>query len=362
MSKKVFNFSAGPAVLPQSALREAQENLLDYKGVGFSLLEMSHRSKDFDAVIKSAEARIRRLINISDDYTVLFLQGGASTQFATIPMNFLTKNDSADFISTGVWSQKAIKEAQGIGNVNIVASSEDKNFSYIPDLNNVKFNSDAKYVHTTSNNTIYGTQISKFPETGNIPHICDMSSDIMCRPFDMNKFKFVYAGAQKNIGPAGATLVIIHKDMIEKGSKDIPIFFQYRTHSKEPSLYNTPTTFAIYMIDLTMRWLEEEVGGLEKMHDLNKKKANILYDKIDSTDFYKGAAEKDSRSLMNITFTLPNADLDAKFIKEATELGLSGLKGHRSVGGCRASVYNAHPIEGVQTLVDFMDKFEKNNK
>ena len=368
MSKKVYNFNAGPAILPKSALEQAQKELLDYQGAGLSVMEMSHRSKEYDGIIKSAEQRVRRLLNITDDYYVLFLQGGASTQFATIPMNLLTQGKNADYINTGAWSKKAIKEAEGIASktsskINVIASGEADGFSKIPNIDNLKINNDSRYVHFTSNNTIYGTQWAKFPETGNIPCICDMSSDIMCKPIDIKKFKMIYAGAQKNIGPSGTTLVIIHKELVESGAEDIPAIFQYRTHVKNPSLYNTPSCYPIYMVDLTLKWLEEEIGGLEKMEKINIEKSNIIYDYMDSTDFYKPAVtDKNSRSWMNVTFRIKKEDLEPKFIEEAKNNGMIGLKGHRSVGGCRASIYNAHPIEGVKALVEFMKKFEKENK
>ncbi|HDM75115.1 MAG TPA: 3-phosphoserine/phosphohydroxythreonine transaminase [Deltaproteobacteria bacterium] len=361
MSKRVINFNPGPAALPLPVLEEIQEELLNYKGCGMSVLEISHRSDTFTSIIEDAEKRLRRLMGLNDDYTVLFLQGGASFQFAMIPMNLMHGDQVADYINTGTWSTKAIKEAQIQGkNVNVVASSEDKNFSYIP--KNINFTRDAVYVHITSNNTIKGTQWAEFPDTGGVPIVSDMSSDILSRKIPVEKFGLIYAGAQKNLGPAGVTVVIIRKDLLELCADDLPTMLKYKTFAEKKSLFNTPPCFAIYVVQLVLKWLEETVGGVEKVEEINRQKAKILYDLIDSSDFYRGTAEPDSRSMMNVTFRLPTPELEAQFIEEAAANGLAGLKGHRSVGGCRASIYNATSLSAVQTLVDFMDSFAKKHR
>jgi phosphoserine aminotransferase len=325
-----------------------------------SITEISHRSKEFDAIMDDAIARIRRLLNLGDDFEVLFCQGGASLQFCMIPMNFLPPDKSADYVDTGTWSSKAIKEAEILGkSIAVVASSKDKNYSYIPQ--NIQFNENAVYVHITSNNTIKGTQWASFPETGGIPIISDMSSDIMSRPLEVNRFGLIYAGAQKNVGPAGVCLVILRKDMLALIPESIPTMLNYKTFSSKNSMFNTPPCFAIYTVQLVMKWLEETIGGLEKMEVLNRKKAQLLYRFIDSGDFYRTTAEPNSRSLMNVTFRLPDEDLEERFIQEAIKNDLGGLKGHRSVGGCRASIYNATPLQAVEALVDFMASFEKQN-
>lgn len=358
---RICNFNPGPAALPEPVLREIQENVVDFQNCCMSILEISHRSKDFEGVIGDAATRAKRLLNIGDDYHVLFLQGGASLQFAMIPMNFLAEGRTADYINTGTWSTKAIKEAEiQKKNFNVAASSEDRNFAYIP--REFSFSKDAPYVHITSNNTIKGTQWDKFPDTGNVPLIADMSSDFMCRPIDMSKFGLVYVGAQKNIGPAGVCMVIVRDDMLKLVPEGIPTMLNYKTHVEKNSMFNTPPCFAIYTVDLVLKWLEETVGGLSEMEKINRKKAEVLYSAIDESGFYSGTADKDSRSLMNITFRLPNEDLEKKFIEEAGQNGLGGLKGHRSVGGCRASIYNAVPVEAVEKLVSFMQDFEKKNK
>ncbi|RLB01413.1 MAG: 3-phosphoserine/phosphohydroxythreonine transaminase [Deltaproteobacteria bacterium] len=361
MSKRVINFNPGPAALPLPVLEEIQEELLNYKGCGMSVLEISHRSDTFTSIIEDAEKRLRRLMGLNDDYTVLFLQGGASFQFAMIPMNLMHGDQVADYINTGTWSTKAIKEAQIQGkNVNVVASTEDKNFSYIP--KNINFTRDAVYVHITSNNTIKGTQWAEFPDTGGVPIVSDMSSDILSRKIPVEKFGLIYAGAQKNLGPAGVTVVIIRKDLLELCADDLPTMLKYKTFAEKKSLFNTPPCFAIYVVQLVLKWLEETVGGVEKVEEINRQKAKILYDLIDSSDFYRGTAEPDSRSMMNVTFRLPTPELEAQFIEEAAANGLAGLKGHRSVGGCRASIYNATSLSAVQTLVDFMDSFAKKHR
>jgi phosphoserine aminotransferase len=357
---RVFNFNPGPAAIPLEVLEEIQGEFLNFKGSGMSITEISHRSKPFDEVINDAIERTKRLLKLDDRFNVLFIQGGASMQFCMIPMNLLADGKSADYVNTGTWSTKAIKEAQLLKkNINVVASSEDKNFSYIPE--NIKFSPDATYVHVTSNNTIKGTQFSTFPDTGNIPIISDMSSDIMSRPLDMEKFGLIYAGAQKNLGPAGVCMVIIREDMLERVPDTVPSMLKYTTYSSKNSLYNTPPCFAIYTVQLVLKWLEEKIGGLKNMDIINKKKAALLYDFFDTSSFYRGTAEKNSRSLMNVTFRLPNEDLEKTFVADATKNKLVGLKGHRSVGGCRASIYNAMPIEGIEALVDFMKVFESKN-
>ena len=360
MSKRIHNFNPGPAALPLSVLQEIQASFLDFAGTGMSITEVSHRSKPFENIINDAVARTKRLLGIGDNYQVLFVQGGASLQFTMVPMNLLPNDRSADYVNTGTWATKAIKEAEIIGKkVRVPASSEDKNFSYIPE--NIEFDPQAVYAHLTSNNTIKGTQWSRFPDTGAVPIVCDMSSDILSRPVDMSRFGLIYAGAQKNIGPAGVCLVIIRQDMLEKAEERLPSMLKYSTYAKNNSLYNTPPCFTIYTIQLVLKWLEETVGGLAKMDEINRKKAALIYDLLDAGDFYKGTAAKNSRSLMNVTFRLPSEDLEKKFIAEAAANDLGGLKGHRSVGGCRASIYNATSLESVQTLVDFMKNFAREN-
>ncbi len=357
---RIHNFNAGPAALPLSVLEEIQKEFINFKGSGMSVTEVSHRSKWFDDVINDAVARVKRLLKLDDRFHVLFLQGGASMQFAMIPMNFLAAGQNADYVNTGTWSTKAIKEAQiQEKTINVVASSEDNNFSYIP--RNIKFSQDAVYVHVTSNNTIKGTQWASFPDTGNVPLIADMSSDIMSRPLDMEKFGMIYAGAQKNIGPAGVCMVIIREDMLNMVPDTIPSMLKYTTYSDKNSMYNTPPCFAIYTCQLVMKWLEETIGGLDKMAAINSEKATLLYDFIDGSEFYNATAAVDSRSLMNITFRLPDEELEKKFIAEAARVDLGGLKGHRSVGGCRASIYNATSLEAIKSLVGFMKSFQQEN-
>ncbi len=360
MAKRIHNFNAGPAALPLPVLEEIQKEMLDFKGSGMSLLEVSHRSKWFDDVINMAVERTKRLLNLGEDHHVLFLQGGASLQFCMIPMNLGLEAKPVDYINTGTWSTKAIKEAKIQGrDVREIASSEDKNFSYIP--KDFEVDEDAAYVHFTSNNTIKGTQWAEFPAGGNVPLVSDMSSDFMSRPFDVTPFGLIYAGAQKNIGPSGTALVIIRNDMLERVPDNLPTMLKYTTFAEKNSMFNTPPCFMIYTIGLVLKWLEETIGGLEKMGKINREKGSLIYDFIDGSDFYRGTAEKDSRSLMNVTFRLPTEELEQKFVAEAVEADLGGLKGHRSVGGCRASIYNATGIEAVKTLVEFMVEFEKKN-
>ena len=357
-TKRIHNFNAGPAALPEPVLQEIQESFLNYRGSGMSVTEISHRSKWFDDIINDAVERTHRLLKLGDDFQVLFVQGGASLQFCMIPMNFLSDRQSADYVDTGTWSTKAVKEAQLLGkSVAVVASSADRNYACIP--RNIRFNTDAAYVHLTSNNTIKGTQWHEFPDTGNVPLISDMSSDIMSRPFDPAPFGLVYAGAQKNIGPAGVCMVIVRRDLLERVPENLPSMLKYSTYAQKNSMYNTPPCFAVYAVQLVLRWLEETVGGLEQMERINREKAARLYGFLDSTDFYHPTAEIDSRSMMNVTFRLNSEDLEKRFVEEALENDLGGLKGHRSVGGCRASIYNATSLEDVDALIDFMAAFER---
>jgi len=359
-ANRIYNFNAGPAALPLSVLEEIKDSFMNFNGSGMSIIEVSHRSKWFDKVINDAVERTKRLLNLDENYHVLFIQGGASMQFCMIPMNFLHDGKSADYVDTGIWSTKAIKEARIQGKqITVAASSEDRGFSYIPQ--NVKFSNNAVYAHITSNNTIKGTQWRTFPDTSGVPLVADMSSDIMSRPLDMEQFGLIYAGAQKNIGPAGVCMVIIRDDMLSMVPDGLPSMLKYTTYASKNSMYNTPPCFAIYTVQLVMKWLEETIGGLENMEEINLKKANILYNRLDSSGFYKGTADTDSRSIMNVTFRLPSEDLEKRFIQEALEEGLGGLKGHRSVGGCRASIYNPTTIGAVKALTDFMNNFEQKN-
>lgn len=362
MENRIYNFSAGPAVLPEEVLKQAQEELLNYKGSGMSVMEMSHRSKTFDDIIKGAEADLRTLLDINDNYTILFLQGGATLQFSMVPLNIMPPNNKADYIITGAWSKKAVKEAKRVGTVNIAASTEEENFGRLPKQEELKLTEDASYVHFTSNNTIFGTQYKSEPEVGNVPLVCDASSDFLHKKIDVNKYGLIYAGAQKNMGPAGATVVIIRKDLLERSSDELHTYLNYSIHAGKDSLYNTPPSYTIYIIGLVYKWLLG-LGGLDKMHEMNIEKANILYDYIDASDgYYRGTVtNKEDRSLMNVTFRMPSEELEKKFIAEAAEKGFSGLKGHRSVGGLRASIYNAFPKKGVEDLVEFMKDFKANN-
>lgn len=360
-NERIFNFNAGPAAIPLKVLEEIQSSFLNFNQSGMSITEISHRSPHFDTVINDACHRAKRLLKLDDRFHVLFLQGGASFQFAMIPMNFLSGDDTADYVNTGTWSTKAIKEAEiQKKNYTVAASSEDKDFSYIP--KNIEFSKNAKYVHLTSNNTIKGTQFHQFPDTNGVPIICDMSSDIFSRSLDMEKFGLIYAGAQKNLGPSGTCMVIVRQDMLDMANEDLPSMLKYSTFASKNSMYNTPPCFGIYTINLVLKWIEEEMGGLEKMEDYNIKKAGLLYDFIDSSSYYRATAQNDSRSLMNITFRLPNEALEKQFVVSATQKGFGGLKGHRSVGGCRASIYNAATMESINSLIQFMESFEKENK
>lgn len=361
MKKRIYNFSAGPAVVPEEVLLEAQEEFYSYKDTGMNVMEMSHRSKEYDAIFKGAQNDLRKLLDINDNYDVLFLQGGATLQFSMVPLNLMPPNNKADYINTGAWSKKAIKEAKRVGTVNVAGSSESDNFNRIPKQEELKLNNEASYVHFTSNNTIFGTQFKIEPQVGNVPLVCDASSDILHKKIDINKYGLIYAGAQKNMGPSGVTLVIIRKDLLERSSDGLHTYLNYKIHSEGDSLYNTPPTYSVYLVGLVYKWLLN-MGGLDEMYKINLDKANILYNYIDSSDgYYKGTAVKEDRSLMNVTFRLPNEDLEKKIISEAAAKGFSGLKGHRSVGGLRASIYNAFPKKGVEDLVEFMKEFKKNN-
>ena len=357
---RVYNFSAGPAVLPEEVLKEAAAEMLDYKGCGMSVMEMSHRSQVFDDIIKEAEQDLRDLMHIPDNYKVLFLQGGASQQFAMIPMN-LMKNKVADYIVTGQWAKKAYQEAQKYGKVNKIATSEDKTFSYIPDCSDLPVSPDADYVYICENNTIYGTKFKTLPNTKGKTLVADVSSCFLSEPVDVTKYGIIYGGVQKNIGPAGMVISIIREDLItDEVLEGTPTMLKFKTHADAGSLYNTPNCYCIYMCGKVFKWLKK-MGGLEVMKERNEKKAKLLYDYLDSSKLFKGTVEKDSRSLMNVPFVTGDKDLDAKFVKAAEQAGFVNLKGHRTVGGMRASIYNAMPVEGVQKLVEFMKDFEKEN-
>ena len=358
---RVYNFSAGPSILPESVLKIAADEMLDYQGSGQSVMEMSHRSKTYDKIIKDAEALLREIMNIPDNYKVLFLQGGGSTQFAMVALNFMNKNKKADYIITGQWAKKAYQEACKYGDAKAVASSADKTFSYIPKTDKSMFREDADYVYICLNNTIYGTVYHELPDTGDIPLIADISSNILSEPIDVSKFGMLFAGAQKNMGPSGVTVAIIREDLIGNAMDITPTMLDYKTQADADSLYNTPPCYSIYMVKLVLEWIKNEIGGLDKMKELNEKKAELLYNFLDSSELFKGTVVAEDRSLMNVPFVTGDADLDAKFVKEATEAGFVNLKGHRSVGGMRASIYNAMPIEGVEALVEFMRKFEEEN-
>lgn len=358
---RIHNFSAGPAVLPLSVLEKAQKELLNFRGSGMSIIEMSHRSKAFESVLASAKDGIRRLLSVPENYEILFLQGGASLQFSMIPMNLSSKDHSVDVINTGTWTKKAITELKKESKCTIVASSDDKNFSYIPTVTRSQFDPNAAYAYITSNNTIAGTQWKFFPDTGDVPLVADMSSDIFSKAIDVSKFGLIFAGAQKNCGPAGVTIVIIRKDLAEKASASLPSMLLYRNFIENDSLYNTPSSFGIYMIDLVMQLLHEN-GGISAIEKKNEEKAALIYDEIDASDFYCSPVEKESRSLMNVVFRIKNDEvLEAKFLEGAKKLQLDGLKGHRSVGGLRASIYNALPKESVEALVGYMKQFKKDN-
>lgn len=359
MPDRIYNFSAGPATLPYEVLVQAAKDIVNFNNKGIGLIEMSHRSKEFIEVVDECESLLRELMNIPDNYKVLFLQGGASTQFAMVPMNLLQPGKSATYLNTGTWSKKAIKEAKLFGDVDVAYSSEDTVFDRVPLPDEYEAKAGSEYLYFVSNNTIYGTEFHQFPET-DTDLVCDMSSDILARTVDVSRFGIIFAGAQKNMGPAGCAVVIIREDLLDKAPDNIPTMFRYKTHADKGSMFNTPPCFAIYTIGLVLKWLKN-LGGLPAIEKMNLEKADLLYQAIDSSDFYKGHARFDSRSIMNVTFNLPTPELEAQFIKEAAAVSFDGLKGHRSVGGCRASIYNAFPREGVEKLADFMVAFEKNN-
>jgi phosphoserine aminotransferase len=360
MTERIYNFSAGPAVIPVPVLEQARDEMLSLPGVGMSVMEISHRSKTFDEIIQGAEAGLRELLGIPNDYTVLFLQGGASLQFSMVPMNFLSLDSSADYIVTGSWGKKAVKEAQKFGNVDMAANMADGGFTRVPNQDELQLNTSAAYVHMTSNETIEGVEFKSEPEVGDVPLVADMSSNILSKPIPVEKYGLIYAGAQKNMGPSGVTIVIMREDLLPRGREGLATMLDYNTHAKNKSLYNTPNTWGIYILNLVCKWLKEK-GGLAGMQQENEAKAQLIYDAIDATEFYRGHADPDARSMMNVTFRLPSEDLEKKFASEATAAGMDGLKGHRSVGGIRASIYNAFPKEGCEALVGFMKEFEREN-
>ena len=361
MEKRIYNFSAGPCTLPEEVMLEAQKDFYSYKGEGLSVMEMSHRSKSYDNIIVAAEKDIRQLLSIGDDYSVMFLQGGATLQFSMIPLNIMPPNNKADYIITGSWSKKALKEAKRVGDVNVAATSEEANFNFIPKQDALNLTSDASYVHFTSNNTIFGTEFKTEPEVGDVPLVCDASSNILSKVIDVNKYGLIYAGAQKNMGPAGVALVVVKKSLLECAPESLHTYLNYNTHASKGSMYNTPATYTIYIMGLVYKWLLRN-GGLVEMQKVNEAKAQMLYDAIDNSDgYYKGSAAVEDRSLMNVTFNLQSEELEKKFIAEATQKEFIGLKGHRSVGGVRASIYNAFPTKGVADLVEFMKDFKNNN-
>lgn len=357
---RVYNFSAGPSMLPEVVLNKAATEMLDYQGSGQSVMEMSHRSKVYDEIIKGAENLLRELMNIPDNYKVLFLQGGASTQFAAIPLNFMNGSGKADFVITGQWANKAYQEACKYGEANVIASSKDKTYSYIPKLNKNDFTKDADYFYICLNNTIYGTLYNELPDTGDVPLIADISSCFLSEPIDVSKFGVLFGGAQKNVAPAGLTIVIIREDLLGKAREITPTMLDYKVQADNDSLYNTPPCYPIYICKLVLEWIKN-LGGLDAMKERNEKKAKMLYDFLDNSKMFRGTVVKEDRSLMNVPFVTDSDELNAKFIKEAEAAGLINLKGHRSVGGMRASIYNAMPVEGVEALVNFMDNFEKEN-
>ena len=357
MPERIFNFSAGPAVLPVEVLEQAARDIVNFNDKGIGLIEMSHRSKDFIAVAEETEALLREILGVPQNFKVLFLQGGASLQFAMVPMNLLGPGKKGAYLNTGTWSKKAIKEAKLFGEVQVAYSSEESVFNHVPARGDYRVDDDAEYLYFVSNNTIYGTQFHEFPEVKPML-VCDMSSDILSRPFDFAPFGLVFAGAQKNMGPAGCTVVFIREDLLDRSPANLATMLKYKTHADNGSMFNTPPCFAIHVIGLVLKWLRK-LGGLPVMTEMNREKAALLYQAIDATDFYRGHAKLESRSNMNVTFNLPTPELEAQFIKEATAQGLDGLKGHRSVGGCRASIYNAFPRQGVEKLIAFMREFEQ---
>lgn len=359
MAERVYNFSPGPATLPVEVLEQASKDVVNFKESGIGLIEISHRSKEFLEVADTTEALVRELLEVPDNYKVLFLQGGASSQFFMVPMNLLGKGKKATYLNTGTWAKKSIKEATLFGDIAVAYSSEEQTFDHVPKDSDYQVAEDSEYLYLVSNNTIYGTQFAEFPKTDKML-VCDMSSDILSRKIDVSKFGLIFAGAQKNLGPAGVTLVIIREDLLEKTPEGTPTMLTYKTHADKGSMFNTPPCFPIYAMGEVLKWLKK-MGGVEAIEKINNDKAALLYKQIDSNDYYRVHAKDGSRSVMNIAFNLPTADLEAKFITEAAAVGLNGLKGHRSIGGCRASIYNAFPVEGVEKLVAFMQEFEKNN-
>jgi phosphoserine aminotransferase len=359
MSDRIFNFSPGPATLPYEVLTQASKDIVNFNQTGIGLIEMSHRSKEFIAVFDETEQNLRDLMGIPENYKVLFLQGGASTQFAMVPLNLLQNGKKATYLNTGTWSKKAIKEAKLIADIDVAYSSEGSVFNRVPDDSEYQVGADSEYLYYVSNNTIYGTQYQNVPKSDKML-VCDMSSDILSKKIDIKPFGIIFAGAQKNMGPAGCAVVIIRDDLLDRATDSLPTMFKYKTHADKGSMFNTPPCFAIYTIGLVCKWLKD-LGGLDAIEKINKEKADLLYQAIDAGDFYRGHAEISSRSKMNITFNLPTPELEAKFIEEGAAIGLNGLKGHRSVGGVRASIYNAFPQQGVEKLVEFMGTFEKNN-
>jgi phosphoserine aminotransferase len=361
MTKRAYNFNAGPAALPLEVLKKAQEEFVDYKGIGMSIMEISHRSSEYEQINDETQSLLKELFNIPDGYKVLFLQGGASTQFSMIPMNFLRSGQVASYVHTGSWAEKAIKEAKLYGETVIAASTESDNFTRIPKANEISIAPNSSYLHITSNETIGGAQYQEYPDTGNVPLIADMSSDILCRPVDVSKFAMIYAGAQKNLGPSGVTVVILREDMLELVPKNLPTMLSYATHAKNNSLYNTPPVYSVYMVNLVLKWIKEN-GGVAEMERKNREKTALIYKVIDeSNGFYRGVVEPESRSIMNITFRMKDEELEKKFVKESELNGFVGLKGHRSVGGLRASTYNAVPYESCKALAEFMVDFQKRN-
>ncbi|MEG1448892.1 MAG: 3-phosphoserine/phosphohydroxythreonine transaminase [Oscillospiraceae bacterium] len=358
---RVYNFSAGPSVMPEEVLRRAANEMLEYGVSGQSVMEMSHRSPVYEEIINGCEQLLHQILNIPNNYKVLFLQGGASLQFAMIPLNLMSENKKVDAINTGLWSKKAIAEIKKLGTANVVASSDDKTFTYIPKVTKDDFSADADYVHVCFNNTIYGTKFPYIPDTNGKPLVADMSSCILSEPIDVSKFGIIFAGAQKNMGPAGLTVVIIREDLVGKADENLPTMLNFETHVKNSSMFNTPPTYAIYVCKLVLEWIKNTIGGLDKMKEINEKKAKMIYDFLDNSKLFSATVFGEDRSIMNIPFVTGDSEKDADFIKKATAAGFINLKGHRSVGGMRASIYNAMPVEGVEKLVDFMREYEKNN-
>lgn len=358
---RALNFNAGPAALPESVLLKAEKEMMNFQGSGMAVMELSHRSKEFEDINQRTKHLLRGLLSIPEDYEILFLQGGASLQFTMVPMNLLEKGKSASYVISGTWSEKAFEEALKIGNVTETASTKESNYKSIPDMSDIHINEDDAYLHITSNNTIFGTQWHTFPKGTGVPLVADMSSDILSRPLNISSYGLIYAGAQKNLGPSGVTVVIIKKELLKRSKKDLPSMLNYQVHASSNSLYNTPPTLSVYFLMLVLEWVQA-LGGVTQIEKMNEQKAALLYETIDQSDgFYTGHAEKDSRSLMNVTFTLKNDDLTSSFLQEAAESGFIGLPGHRSVGGCRASIYNAVPLEHVEKLVNFMSEFRRRN-